>query len=209
MARLEKTGKIVVGTYEIDVRYKRMKSIYLKLKPDGRLEISAPTTTSKKYLIEFVQSRIPWIEEKQQKIIELQKSAIQLKEDEILLFGQPHSGSLSKEELQDLLHEKITHYYEKYWEFFAEQGCKPIEIKYRVMRTTWGICRPTAGIITFSKRLVHQPIEFIEYVVLHEMCHLLIPNHGRDFYDLVKQHMPQFRQYEKARILYETEAVRS
>jgi len=196
MAKIE---KLLVQPFEIEVHYKRMKNIYLRIKPDGKLMISAPLGTSQDYLIKFIKSRISWIEAKQQKITQSKESAIKLEEDEILLFGKPFEDRLSEATLQKLLHEKIIFCYQKYWHFFREQGCKPVEIKYRMMKSTWGVCRPTASTITFNKRLVHQPVEFIEYVVLHEMCHLLVPNHSKDFYALVARHMPHFRQYEKKR----------
>ena len=160
--------------------------------------ISAPLGTKKDYLTKFVKARSEWIMAKQQKIDD---RTINLEKDEILLFGKPFKGSLSEAELRNLLHEKITFYYKKYWPFFAEFGLQPVEFKYRVMKSTWGVCRPTAGTITFNKRLVHQPVTFIEYVVLHEMCHLLIPNHGRDFYELVASHMPQFREFKNSMLV--------
>ena len=200
MAKIE---NILIQPFEIEVHYKKIKNIYLRIKPDGRLMISAPLGTKKDYLTKFVKARSKWIMEKKQKIDERKKSSIILEKDEILLFGKPSKRSLSEAELRNLLHERITCYYEKYWPFFKGCGCQPIEIKYRVMKSTWGVCRPAAGTITFSKRLVHQPVEFIEYVVLHEMCHLLIPNHGRDFYGLVASHMPNFRAYENAQIVYD------
>ncbi|MCL1989389.1 MAG: M48 family metallopeptidase [Defluviitaleaceae bacterium] len=200
MAKIE---KLFIQPFEIDVHYKKMKNIYLKVKPDGKMMISAPIGTSKKYLTQFVQERLEWIHEKQEKVAMRQASAMELKKDETLLFGQPFSGVLSDVERQLLLHEKIMAYYKKYWPFFSSQGCQPVDMKYRMMKLTWGVCRPTVGTITFNKRLVHQPVEFIEYVVLHEMCHLLVPNHSRDFYALVASHMPHFKAYENARIVYE------
>ena len=197
-----KIEKLLVPPFEIEVHYKRIENIYLRVKPDGKLMISAPFGISQDYLTKFINSRNSWILAKQQKMFERQEAAIKLEEDEMLLFGKPFKGNLSETELQKLLHEKITRYHEKYWHFFKAQGCSPIEIKYRMMKRTWGICRPTARMITFNKRLVHQPDTFIEYVVLHELCHLLIPNHSKDFYELVASHMPHFRQYEKNGSLY-------
>jgi len=198
MAKIE---KMLVQPFEIELHYKKIKNIYLRIKPDGRIMVSAPLGTNKKHLTQFVKSRSSWIMAKQQKISERKKLSPTLEKDEILLFGKPFKKSLSDAELGKLLHEKVLLYYEKYWSFFSEIDSQPLQIKYRVMKSTWGVCRPTVRTITFNKRLVHQPVVFIEYVVLHEMCHLLIPNHGRDFYRLLAAHMPHFRQYESAQIL--------
>jgi len=198
---MTKIEKMFIQPFEIQIHYKKIKNIYLRIKPDGRIMISAPLGTNKKLITQFVKSRTSWINEKQKKINIRKNQSPILKKDEILLFGKPFKGRLAADELGQLLHEKILFYYEKYWPFFSEFDSQPLLIKYRVMKSTWGVCRPTVRTITFNKRLVHQPVVFIEYVVLHEMCHLLIPNHGRDFYQLLASHMPHFRQYESAQIL--------
>jgi len=196
-----KTEKLWVGPFEIDIHYKKMKNIYLKLKPDGKLVISAPIGTKNTTITAFVNSRTPWINGKLTQLEMRQQSVTALKKDEMLLFGQPSSEKLSEAAQQQLLHEKITFYYEKYWPFFQGHGCVPVEIKYRKMTATWGVCRPIANTITFNKQLIHQPVAFVEYVVLHELCHLLVPNHSKDFYRLVRHHMPHYKAYENARII--------
>jgi len=202
---MTKSEKLLVHPFEIEVHYKKMKHIYLRIKPDGKVVISAPLGTSKEYVSEFVKSRLEWIKKKQQKIAMHKAISIALGEGEILLFGEPFKGKLSEAKLQGLLHERIASYYEKYWRFFEERGCKSVEIKYRMMKSTWGVCRPTARTITFNKRLIHQPARFIEYVVLHEMCHLLVPNHSKDFYQLVAYHMPCYKQHQDTRIIYDAQ----
>jgi len=199
---MNKIETLTIQPYEIEIHYKKIKNSYLRIKPDGKIMISAPLRTKKSELVKFVKERSNWIGEIQQQINERKKLALMLKKDEILLFGKPVKADLNSADLQNLLHEKILIYYEKYWPFFKEHGIKSVEIKYRVMKSTWGVCRRTAGTITFSKRLVHQPIAFIEYIVLHEMCHLLISGHGSDFYGLVALHMPHFRENKNAWIAH-------
>lgn len=197
-----KIEKLLLQPFEIDIHYKPIKHVYLKIKPDGKIVVSAPFGSHKGDIIQFVKSRLAWIKAKQQEIVERKASSVALEKDEIFLFGKSFKGSLSEIKLQELLHEKIANYHDNYWPFFKAHGCKSVEIKYRFMKSTWGVCRPTARTMTFNKRLVHQPVEFIEYVVLHEMCHLLVPNHSRDFYHLVAHHMPHFRAYEQTRIVF-------
>jgi len=196
---MAKVEKLFIQPFEIEVHYKKIKNIYLKITPAGKILISAPLATPTQYLTAFVNSRFDWIENRQQEFRQ-KKLANVLKAGEMLLFGKPTLAKLSDDELVSILHEKIKHYYQKYWPFFAERGKRPVEIKYRLMKATWGVCRPTARTITFNKRLVHQPVEFIEYVVLHELCHLLVGNHSKDFYALVAYHLPQFRRYANSRI---------
>jgi predicted metal-dependent hydrolase len=59
-------------------------------------------------------------------------------------------------------------------------------------RTLWGSCSPR-GTLSFNWRLVLAPPEVLDYVVVHELCHLRVPNHSRRFWELVERHRPRWR----------------
>lgn len=56
------------------------------------------------------------------------------------------------------------------------------------MRTRWGSCTPAAGSIRMSARLQQLPSWVQDYVLIHELAHLLVPGHGRDFWALVERY---------------------
>lgn len=60
------------------------------------------------------------------------------------------------------------------------------------MKVQWGSCSP-AGRITLNPLLVKAPREYIDYVLLHELCHLLHHNHSPKFYKTLDRHMPLWR----------------
>lgn len=66
-------------------------------------------------------------------------------------------------------------------------------IKIRTMKSRWGSCIPSKNSITLNQKLIHYPIEFIEYVVLHEFAHFLVPNHSSDFYAVIERYMPDYK----------------
>jgi len=77
---------------------------------------------------------------------------------------------------------------------FEELGVPYPALRIRSMKSRWGSCLPTKGIITLSKQLLAAPRECIEYVVVHEYCHFLHPNHGKGFYALLADRLPDWKE---------------
>ena len=73
---------------------------------------------------------------------------------------------------------------------------KPV-ITIRKMKTLWGSCTPSKNKITLNEYLLKANIRCIQYVVLHELTHLLYPNHNSDFYNFLTVHMPDWKERKK------------
>lgn len=86
--------------------------------------------------------------------------------------------------------ELYLHYIEK---FSPRIGRKIARVRVRKMQTRWGSCNHAKGYLNFSISLIERDLRFVEYVVLHELAHLVHVNHGADFYALIAQIMPDFR----------------
>lgn len=67
------------------------------------------------------------------------------------------------------------------------------QIRYRKLKSAWGSCVPSRNKVTLNTNLIHCPIAFIEYVILHEFAHLIQPNHSKSFYQLIENRMPDYR----------------
>lgn len=76
---------------------------------------------------------------------------------------------------------------------FQPYGVKYPLVKIRAMKSRWGSCQPSKGIITLNAKMIAAPREAIEYVVLHEFAHFIHPNHSKDFYALVESMMPDWK----------------
>lgn len=71
---------------------------------------------------------------------------------------------------------------------------KPVpRITIRYMTSRWGSCTPAKNHISMSVRLIHFPSEALDYVLLHEYVHILVPNHSKQFYDTVASFMPDWK----------------
>jgi predicted metal-dependent hydrolase len=62
------------------------------------------------------------------------------------------------------------------------------------MKTKWGSCNPRKRNIRLNTELVKKPKDLLEYVVVHEMVHLLEPNHNERFVAVLDRHWPQWRE---------------
>lgn len=75
-------------------------------------------------------------------------------------------------------------------------GVKPGKLAYRNMVSRWGSCNVKTGRICLNIQLAAHPPECLEYVVVHELCHLLEANHGPRFKALLTHFMPDWKERE-------------
>lgn len=90
--------------------------------------------------------------------------------------------------------------------FYVDKISKEMDLKVnrvtlRQMKTRWGSCS-SLGNISLNTRLKYLPKSFIEYVVHHEICHLKIKRHNRDYWDLVALKYPDYKKYENELSIY-------
>jgi predicted metal-dependent hydrolase len=97
--------------------------------------------------------------------------------------------ALSEDEARLLAHERLA----KVAEREAERlGVTFERLAVRDQRTRWGSCS-SRGTLSFNWRLALVPVEVLEYVVVHELCHVRVPNHSHRFWALVEEMRPGYR----------------
>ena len=77
---------------------------------------------------------------------------------------------------------------------FKKYGIEKPTLRIRDMETRWGSCLAKKGIVTLNKRLLEAPRNCIEYVVMHELCHFMHPNHSKYFYAFLSILMPDWKE---------------
>lgn len=77
---------------------------------------------------------------------------------------------------------------------FQKYGVEMPTLRIRDMDTRWGSCLSKKGVITLNKRLLEAPRNCIEYVVMHEFCHFIHPNHAKQFYNFLTILMPDWKE---------------
>ena len=86
---------------------------------------------------------------------------------------------------------KITEIAKPIIKKFAERFETPNDIYFQDMPTRWGSCTIKNRLI-FNPKLIHTPKRCIEYVVMHELCHIVYKHHNQDFFNLLTLMMPDW-----------------
>lgn len=127
----------------------------------------------------------------------LRKTQVKLTRGEMLVTSQ---GPLPPEKVKDLLRrwylgrarEIYGSVLDDVFGFFERQGHEMPRITVREMRSRWGSLS-SGGLMTLNSRLVQAPRPCIEYVIVHELCHLTYRDHSLGFYSMLGQVMPDWQ----------------
>ena len=128
------------------------------------------------------------------------------KKNSLVLVGNKAILSVRKESTAKQREKFVNEWYrsllktevEKYlpkWEAITGLYCDSWQSKY--MTTKWGTCNTSTRKIWLNLQLAKKPIECLEYVILHELAHLKVKNHGPDFVAILDLHMPYWRECKK------------
>ncbi len=170
---------IYVSGIPVTVEYRRVKNINLYIMPpDGQVLVTAPKRIPMDTICGFVEKKSGWIEKNRVRIQEASRQ----KETEVQRVLSPKQ--------QRSLEEKIRFYAEK-WQ--PVLGVHAGGFTLRSMKTRWGSCTVHTGKIRINTRLAFYPEECLEYVVVHELCHLIEPAHNRRFYECVERCLPDWK----------------
>ncbi|EEG78929.1 M48 family metallopeptidase [Dethiobacter alkaliphilus] len=203
------------------IRTKR-KTVALIINSEGELIVRAPLQTPNSYIEDLVIKKADWIRQTQERIRERNllyppllcregewfpylgqdyqlefndyTGQIRLNDDRLLV---PHG-------IDDVKATMILWYKSKAKEVIVKRldlYSKRLGLEYKAMRITnasrrWGSCS-TKGTVNFSWRLVMCPLQVIDYVVIHELCHLKHHNHSQEFWQTVGEYMPDYQIHRK------------
>ena len=197
------------------------------LPPDGKVRISAPLRTKNETIYKFASSKLNWISKQririrkstfesfqylnhethyfkgrqyQLRVQEINEPpVVQLLNNEIVL--QVHEGAdleTRRSVLQDWYHSQLEMIIPPLitkWESILNVSVRRFSI--RSMKTRWGSCTPKTRSIRFNLELVKRAPECLEYIVVHELVHLLEASHNSKFKTLMDRFYPKWKLYRK------------
>lgn len=160
---------------EYSVIYSKRKTVALKVTPDLKIEVRAPRGISRETIEEIINKHRRWIENR----IDIMKR-------------MPIKAPPTQDEIRELkkrTEEIVTPLVERY---ANEMGVNYTKITITSAKKVFGSCTSKKH-LNFSFRLSRYPFEAIEYVVVHELCHLKEMNHSPRFWALVERILPDYR----------------
>jgi len=205
---------------EYTVTKKKIKNFIIRIYPDLRIAVSVPLHASNKDIENFIQSKKEWIEtilekikvakenkntlkessikilgkEIDKKIIESDLERIRLTNTSIYIYSKEIDNTQIDKKLLEWKVEKLKAILDEYLNKYTK--LLNINIDYyqiKKLSSAWGIYHKKENYISFNSDLIEKDIDCIEYVVLHELCHIFYMNHQKDFWALVEKYMPDYK----------------
>lgn len=174
--------KMKIGEYNVEVRRSKRKSAAIKITADMQIVVFVPLYVSDNEIERMVISKSKWIDEH---MLKVQSTIDERSKLEKITFEQV-------KELED----QAVEYIPKRVKYYAEKEnfvYNKITIKNLVSR--WGSCS-TKGNLNFNCLLMLTPDYVIDYIVVHELCHLREMNHSEKFWAEVEKIMPDYQRAE-------------
>ncbi len=177
--------------------YKKVKNINLRIKSGGEICVSAAKSVPLSVIEDFLRRKSSWI---LSVLKEMEQSTPQPSGNEVYCCGtavtlpaDTDRSCWQKEQAAQLLPAA----YEMAWELFQDAGFAKPTLRLRKMKSRWGSCIPSKGVITLNTALVGAPVSCQIAVAAHELCHMLHPNHSKAFYAELYRRFPDYEQQHK------------
>lgn len=167
-------------TYEYTLIRSKRQTLSLEISKDEKIIVRSPLYTSQRTIDAFVEGHSDWIASHLERVKARNEKKSSLSSDDIEILRQ---------RAKNILPDKVEYYSNL-------MGLYPVSVKITSAKTRFGSCSARNG-ICFSLYLMQYPESFIDYVVVHELCHIRYKNHGKYFHALIERYIPEHRKIEK------------
>ena len=209
--------------FEVEITKKKIRNIYLRVE-GNKIDASCPYYVPKYEVYRFIESKRDWIYKayvfnnnrpknmylyrgsdifyvfgKPYKLVRnIGRKKISVIDDTIYFTYKDNSADAIKalyKYFDTSLLNKASEYLNKYRPLLLDYGYidEPI-LNARIMTSKWGVCYTRNNKINISSYLIHYPYECLEYIMIHELTHFIIPNHSKRFYEIIANNMPNYKE---------------
>lgn len=208
--------------FEYEIVKSSRKTISIAVLPDGRIVLRAPQGASDSMLNELMVKKAEWAagkwhEMKKRKEVDREKilyrgkeypvfvvqdnkclkTEIKLRQDRLVISADEEQIEVIQTELEKWLQrqaEKMITERVKYFSRYIKEPFCRIQVKNQ--KTRWGSCS-SKGNLNFNRHIIMAPPEIMDYVIVHELCHLKNMDHSAEFWRHVGQILPEYNKSRK------------
>ena len=210
---------------DYDIEFAQRKTLSICVNPDGSVYLKAPIDATLEQIQQKVHKRANWILKQKRffesfgtsttkrqyisgeshlylgrqymlRVRESDVNAVHYQNNiiEIECRYKKNAGILLQTWYRQRANIKFQEYAQPIIEQFSIYGVKPQSLSIKKMDKRWGYCT-IDGHITLNPRLICAPRCCIEYVITHELCHLIHRSHNKEFYELLTKEMPHWEKW--------------
>ena len=199
-------------TYPIEIeRKKTNKNTYIRIKKDMTIQVTTNYFTSDKAITKLIEentNRIKKMIESQEiknenntgffylgkkyDIVYVEYCDISLGEEKVFLNKKFDVDKWYKKQAQIIYKDHLDKIYHR----FSRKIPYP-DLRIRKMTTRWGVCNVKTKTVTLNLELMKRDVKYLDYVIVHELSHLIYANHSSKFWSLVEENMPDYKKYRK------------
>lgn len=198
--------------YDIVITYKNNKNMYLRVKEDLKIHITCNKYVSNTLISKFVLDNKDMILEnikryenkqitnenyliyqgKKYEIVYITKNQIIFTNNKVFINRSFNKDNFYKKQAKLIYLQRLNNIYNQ-----IEEDIPYPVLKIRNMKTRWGVCNVKTKTITLNLELIKMSEKYLDYVIIHELCHLKHPNHSKDFWNMVSKHEPLYKKIRK------------
>lgn len=210
---------------EYTIKYSKRKTLGITVTANKEVLVTAPFGTPKSIILDIIKKRTPWINKKLvyfEKFHPLTEEKKYFNGEKHMYLGKKYKLKLIKSEFNYVSLQKgyfliytndnsnikklMTNWYRKqaqhHFEIILQEALqkfkdynidKPV-LKIKLLKRRWGSCS-TKGNITFNLELIKAPKKCIKYIAVHEICHIIHPDHSKYYYKLLEMIMPDWKKW--------------
>ena len=198
--------------YKVNIQYKHIKRIYLRVR-DGQLYVTAPFYTSKKAITDMINTNMDFVNKNIKREERIKENEPKIG-NEITILGKTYSifetktrckltehyifvheesikkdiKRLFKDEFYKLMVDKTRYYFD-----LMGYTCQFPTIKIKDTKSKWGSYNKKTNELNYAIELIFKDDECLDYLVVHELCHITYYNHSKEFHALLKRYIPNYR----------------
>lgn len=194
--------------YNVIIEKKNNKNLYIRVKEDLTIYVTAHYFTPKSEIIKILNNNLDYLKKMISKRLKEQEKKnhiyylgekydlvfcnafkdVEISDDKIYAKDPKSFDKWYKQNIKILFENRLKTMYN----LFEEKIPFP-NLKIRIMKTRWGVCNVKSKTITLNSKLIEYKLEALDYVIVHELSHLIHFNHSREFWSLVEKYIPDYR----------------